>query len=459
MRESVDILLFVEHVARELDIACAVKHLLAEKHGLRLDITSMVSGRKKTLDKWDPCVVAIPYSYVGLASPDLREISDSFPKARFVDLAYEQLYHTFNKSFRIPRDDFARRGVLHHAWADFHVEFLKQHGVPGSRIVVNGNPACALYDKRYSRYFESKEDLARKHGLDSGKPWLLVSENYKAAFLPTSKIKWYIWQGASVRDAFDYRKFDRTSFAEVVRWWYALAEQGAVEVVVRPRPVTKCDSFAQACSRLAGELPKCLHIIKDGTIREWILASNWVMSSISTTLIEAAVAHRPVYMLMPMPPPRYLHMPWYDLVPRVSTESEFLGVTARPSTDCSWQALHDWARQTMLSRGDPIDEMASILAAVCSDKHAVPGMGGTDPSARDPGEAPVSATKAKRSLIPISVRILPCLLKEALVDVFGQRRLPCYAGDGSAQDDFFEMDMFGPQEVARRTAKWAGVLE
>ena len=40
-KQNVDILLFVEHVARELDIACAIKYLLDKRHGISLEIASI----------------------------------------------------------------------------------------------------------------------------------------------------------------------------------------------------------------------------------------------------------------------------------------------------------------------------------------------------------------------------------------------------------------------------------
>ena len=47
-----------------------------------------------------------------------------------------------------------------------------------------------------------------------------------------------------------------------------------------------------------------LKIIKTETAREWILAADHVMSSHSTTLIEAALAGKPIHRFSPEPYPR-----------------------------------------------------------------------------------------------------------------------------------------------------------
>jgi hypothetical protein len=45
--EHVDVLIFVEHVARELDIACAIRHLLQTDHQISVQIASYCHGLPK----------------------------------------------------------------------------------------------------------------------------------------------------------------------------------------------------------------------------------------------------------------------------------------------------------------------------------------------------------------------------------------------------------------------------
>ena len=88
-----------------------------------------------------------------------------------------------------------------------------------------------------------------------------------------------------------YCEFARRSLETVAPWCVALARSGRGELIIRPRPATPLAEFSATLERVAGGLPdRHLHVIKDESVREWIFASQVVVSSYSTTLIEAAIA-------------------------------------------------------------------------------------------------------------------------------------------------------------------------
>ena len=174
--QPVDVLLFVEYVARELDIACAVKYLAAEQHQVTVEIAAVSWDLAATLRRYHPKVVAVPYCYSALPEdPGVHQMLTAWPGAVYLNLAYEQVYQRINQRFKLPRDAFAREHVLHHAWGDFYAESLREHGVPEAHVVVNGNPSYALYRPPYQAYFEaSRTDLARRYGLDPEKRWVFT---------------------------------------------------------------------------------------------------------------------------------------------------------------------------------------------------------------------------------------------------------------------------------------------
>jgi hypothetical protein len=88
-----------------------------------------------------------------------------------------------------------------------------------------------------------------------------------------------------------------------------------------------------------------------------------VMSSYSTTLIEASIAGKPAYIVEPMAWPDALRQEWHSLVPRVSSENEFVAVASGRAA-AGDGALADWARRTMLAHGDPILRIADRIASV-----------------------------------------------------------------------------------------------
>ena len=429
-RRPIDIILFVEHVARELDIACAVKHLVTKRHGLSLEIASLAWDIGGTLAKYQPAVVATPYCYT-IGDFGTHQIVPVWPDAYYVNLAYEQVFQKINKAPKMPRDRFSRQCVLHHAWGEFFVGFLEQSGVRKENIVLNGNPTYALYRPPYRGYFESREELAARFHLDPRKRWVFIPENYGVAFLNDRQME---TRYGKFRDAQAdrFRDFAAASFSQAARWWRKACEMPGVELVLRPRPATPKDKIVEALCQDGSTIPPRLHVIKEGTVREWILAADLVASSYSTTLIESAVASKPILMFIPIPFPDYVLADWYDLVPQARTETAFLDWVSDPDPGQTFRPLQAWAERTMLSRGDAIANIADLLASVRRKERHVPG---------PPG---IGILKTRlREPLPRKLRGICNRIYHAIV------RRP---GKSWERDEITEAD------VARRLARWAQVL-
>ena len=87
--KSVDVLYLVEHVARELDLACAVAHLAARSHGLSVEIRSLPFGAQAGFGRIEPALVVVPY-FGSRADFGIEAVLRAFPRARVVNLAFEQ---------------------------------------------------------------------------------------------------------------------------------------------------------------------------------------------------------------------------------------------------------------------------------------------------------------------------------------------------------------------------------
>ena len=360
-RQPTDIVLYVHHVARELDVACIVKHLAATRHGVAVEIASTVAQPERALAMYEPLMVALPFCR-GAATDPVSHILQAWPDAVYLNLNYEQIFRKHQQAFKAPFDSFARDHVLHHAWGAFYADYLVGHGVHSNNIFVNGNPVYALYRAPYASYFDSKRDLARRFGLDPGRRWLFVAENYGAAFMGDRAA--FLPVEGTEEEAEQVRRFAVDSLQEAVRWWGRAAEADSTEVIVRPRPTTPTATLRKVCEDVLGRIPVGMHIIKDGTVREWILASDVTASSYSTTLIEAAIAGKPVCMFAPLPFPDSMHTEWQDLAPKAESLTEFLDVVGGNGSSTASQPLREWAERLMLSNGDPVVGLVDYFAAV-----------------------------------------------------------------------------------------------
>jgi surface carbohydrate biosynthesis protein len=371
MPKNVDIVYFVEHAARELDVACAVKYLLAERHSIQVEICSIVTGLEESLARWQPKVVAIPYG-ASVKATNLEKIITCWGDARYVNLSFEQVLGKTQKSFKAPKDQFARQHLFYTAWGNFFVDFLVENDVPVDNISVVGNPALALYTLPYRDYYgQARRELARRFDLDVRRRWVLVPENYGWAFFKDHMVRDRIRRGFNPQEAFQYRDFALASLQEAATWWRDGAKLDGIELIVRPRPAIPEENFRDTVREFAGEIPAHLHLIKYGTVREWILASDIVLSSYSTTLLDAAVAGKPVYMLTPYAMPDFLYAEWYDVTAKVSSFDQFATVVQADPMERNWIKLQDWARGQMMSEGDAIENLTSVLHKITAGESPI----------------------------------------------------------------------------------------
>ncbi len=439
--KPVDVLYFIEHVAREFDIACAVKHLVQQEHQRSVEIAGIAAGRSAALATFQPKVVAIPYC-MSVSDLGLEEIVRAWPHAKYINLSFEQVLGRTQRDFKTPRDTFAREVVLHHAWGEFFAEFLETSAVPRRQIVVNGNPAYTLLQPPYRNYYGNpRDELARRYGLDPAKRWVFVPENYGWAFFSDRMVRSRIQRGFNPRHAYQYRDFARASLRAVAQWWRDAASLDAIEIIVRPRPAIQRELFIETITAMAGALPKRLHIIKDGTVREWLFASDVVFSSFSTTLLEAAVVQKPLYMMTPQPFPDFIYSEWYDLAENVESADAFMDVITRPELDANWQSLHAWVQNEMMSNGDALANLAGILAAMVAGELEVP-----QPIAIAHQLEQFTWKKVERRIRKMGWDLLQSGLRSAGVKTVDQNWTT------------HESDTIPPDAIAQCSARWAAVL-
>lgn len=435
--QAIDVLYLYEYTDRELDVACAVRQLAEERHGLRIQIEQHPYGELLSdLTRFRPRLVALSH----WSMPHVPYLID-WPEAVYVNLMWEQLLYKGNFKAKMPRGEFPLNHMIHHAWSDLTASHLRRAGVPAEHIFINGNLTYILYDEPYRRYYDRRDNLARQYGLDQAKRWVFFPENYNWAFYNEAQLQTFVTDEQPLREIQSMRDFCLRSFEEVMRWCRAVAEGGSVEVIVRPRPGTPLKMFREAVQRVLGDLPPHLHIIKGESIREWIIASGIVVSSYSTSLVEAAVAGKPSCIIEPYPIPESIHMGWHDLMPHIRTQPEFESLCARPET-YEDDRLSRWARDTMLSRGDPIVSLADFMAQISRGETLRP---------------PVPALEAM-SMPPAFNLPLPLLARYHWTFRQYQRfrrkiiKLPIHP------NVTHEKELVGQAEVEQRVKRWKSIL-
>jgi surface carbohydrate biosynthesis protein len=426
----VDIVFLYEHAARELDVACAITAGLRQE-GLSVEIVHWPTGFPEAVLQGQPKMVVLPFCYT---EESFDALLAYWRTSIFFNMTWEQLFYLGNKKAKTPRGKFATQHVIHHAWSEIYKTFLIENGIPSNRIFLNGQPAYTLYDEPYRNFFPSKAELAEHYGLDATRPWVLFPENYNWAFYSEATLDQFIASGQSPDDVQAMREFCDLSLQAVLKWC-AQAAQDDVELILRPRPSTTQQEFEAYAERVLPRIPERLHIIQKESVREWILASEVVVSSHSTSLIEAAVAGKKVYILEPSPMPPSLQVDWHTLLPHLTSKREFLDACSGelPNSD---ERLSQWARQTMMGQGDSIHNLKDALTAIMHDEMETP-----PPPPRE------VATPTLKSIPPAWMWSVYRQTKQWLR----------YRSSGGIEPEFVK-DVLPSHEIENRISKWAVFL-
>jgi len=385
--KKIDVLWLLEHNVREMDVACAVKSLAQTRYGLDIAIQNIYLHANEAMKNYVPRIVAFPFLYrtSDLAIGDYIQV---WPRATYFNLAWEQVHYKAHLKMKAPGDEFTRQRVIHHAWGEFYKNYLTESGVPPEHTFVNGNPVYQLYKEPYKNYFKQRIELAQQYGLDSAKRWIFIPENYKWAFFSDEKLQRSAERGGNLEEHLNMRAFCRESLGHLLRWCNEAGKRAELEIIFRPRPATNSQLMEDYFREHVGSPSEHLHFTKAETVRDWILASDVVISSYSTSLIEAAVAGKSIYMAEPIPIPESLSCDWYGLVPRIYEGSGFEQACLAP-VESSGCELQTWAQKEMLSRGDPIEGLVDFLAALVRS---------ADPSVGNRMYAAISKSPALTSL-------------------------------------------------------------
>lgn len=356
---KVDILYFIEHVPREFDVACLVKYFLEKQYSLNVKIVSLPLAADETMANYESRCIILPYMY-NLKTPVLAKIAYRYKKSIFINLNFEQLFSKANQKFKAPQGDEIKNKVFQYAWSEKFKNFLIENHVKKENIYVGGNPSLALYLEPYRNYFQSRSQLAEIYNLDPKKKWVFFPENYAWAFFGLGQLISRVRQGFKPSLAVRNKIFNLRSLRQVLKWLKKLSELEGFEVIIRPRPAISADEYQAVMKKTLKEIPQNMHLIKDGSVREWNLASDVVVSSYSTSLIEAAMANKPAYIMEPYKFHSSMEADFIDLLDHLKSIEELERICRKLDPHSSDKA-RDYIKNGDLPNGDAIVNLVNFI--------------------------------------------------------------------------------------------------
>jgi len=287
MKKDVDILVFIEHLNRELDTALLLKILLS-KRGYSVKLASVFYDLWESVATLRPKLLIVPWAY-----SEVRKYCRFEPQQgeglRILNLHHEQLgVERYMESHMAPRGE--ARKAFHLAWGQRFERILLGLDISPELIFRAGSPRLDFLRPDMSSFTPRREDLAERYGLDPKKRWILVVGNFSIVSATKSEMRKKIRQGKTVFTA--AVESIRSLYSRILGWMERLAlESPGIEIIYRPHPAER---LTPSVVELAARVP-ALKLIQERPIGDWILNADSVFVWSSTSSVDALAADKPVF--------------------------------------------------------------------------------------------------------------------------------------------------------------------
>ncbi|XME02208.1 surface carbohydrate biosynthesis protein [Lachnospiraceae bacterium C1.1] len=277
--KNIDFALLFEHSAREIEALTLIKCEL-ERRGYSAEIIYKHDMVER--NKFYPKVVIAPFLYSTLVMQRIAMFGNHSVK-KYLNLQWEQIFCKDDKTdieYHSPKG--IARKAAHISWGKINKTRLESFGVSSDHIFETGHITMDLCSSKFRKIYNSREELSKKYGLDIGKKWLLFISGFAEAdpqYVRDLKINFGVDDNISNHIILTVK-----TQKKVLEWFKRiLSEDPELQIIYRPHPSEGATpALANICEAISG-----LKIIRDESVRQWILVSDYISTWISTSIVEA----------------------------------------------------------------------------------------------------------------------------------------------------------------------------
>lgn len=294
MTRKVDFLIFYEHWERELMSVTLLK-LELERRGYSVVLCNDPLWAKGYLEQFllAPTVIIFPWLYRDKNVAEARNYPNDIQK--IVNLQWEQVYsaNSYNTEWNWIKGEASKAN--HVAWGETSRRRFLEWGVPEDNIWMPGAIQLDFCNDALSSMFYSKVDLAKKHGLDPQKKWILFVSSFTLPTMDKNIFEFFVSQLSEQLRTFKTAMSDSKS--EIISWFTSYLRNHPESIVIyRPHPNELHDQDLLA---LAEENDQFFFNAKE-TSNQWIQSCDVVTSWISTAMAEAYSMKKEFALLRPL---------------------------------------------------------------------------------------------------------------------------------------------------------------
>jgi surface carbohydrate biosynthesis protein len=295
MKKDIDIVIFIEHKDRELQLSIELKKVLEKNHSVI--IASLIYHTHIILSKYNVKTIVTPFIGFGKGS-----ISDLFykvygDKINYININYEQFLFPFTGEFKVPKTKASKEIQINLAWGKHFKEYLINAGAKEKNIFVTGRPYSQLIKKINNKEEQLKSKLSTKYGLNISKKWIFIALTDGLAFRSDESLNNLVAFGGQKDDMLAQVAHDRLTIDKLIKLLSKIDDVNVFEefeFILRPHPSVSIDEYLKVFEKNKVKIPKKLKIIKGNTALDWLVSSEYLITNYSTLIIDANVINKKI---------------------------------------------------------------------------------------------------------------------------------------------------------------------
>jgi surface carbohydrate biosynthesis protein len=279
LTKGLDVLIYYEHVVRELD-ACMLLRYRLEELGLTVAIASVHRNRYFSFLKYKPKIVVVPFLFSDRNDIVYQEFRECYGNVLCLNLHHEQFYNEMTKVLFMPKNDDSRN-AYHLAWNERFAEDLFCNRVDKNKILIAGNPRTDNYYYSNSGWIRTKKRGYKEIiFIPTSFSWAFVDENY---FIKNAKI-----------DPVEFRRKKKITMDTVEAFLMSIRKLAYKYpdklFIVRPHPFEQISTYEQYLKNfIERPVENNIKVVREGNVYEWIKECDLTIGWLTTVSMEASM--------------------------------------------------------------------------------------------------------------------------------------------------------------------------
>ena len=292
---SLDFLILYEHTVREYESDLLLK-LELEKRGYTAEIRQLLDPKRLKYFTWKKPKVLVSSCMYDNEAINSHVYNNIGRCNRIVNLHWEQMLSDTQEEGDWFNFGGNAKKCVQTCWGSRTAKRLMDHGMEEKNCPVTGAVMMDFLRPEFRGYFEGKEALCRRFGLDPSHHLHLYISSFGYASMTEEEVKSLSEMAGT--DFSGFARTNRVSMEQTLAWFDRyLADHPEVELVYRRHP---SEWNSPQLEELAARRPN-FHVIFAGSVKDWIVAADSISIWMSTAIAEVYMAGKSCHILRPVP--------------------------------------------------------------------------------------------------------------------------------------------------------------